>query len=240
MEHPMQEKLDIKILILFILRRLPENVESQMLAELALSDGGVGYFEYAEGTEAPEINTEYPSQSAQINLAEPAEHTFIAWPQAGNVFVKWTKNGEDFSMDPQITVLLDESADFVAVFEEDPNWVNPVTNFAGEYQCDRAHAVVECFGNEEARITIEWGGSASELAHWDIVGTLDTETMTITYSGCAKSIVTYDESGEITDQVPEYEDGSGTITFGEDGTFTWHEDQSESGGDMVFELQSGE
>ena len=41
-EHPVQEKLDIKILILFILRRLPETVDSETLAELALSDGGVG------------------------------------------------------------------------------------------------------------------------------------------------------------------------------------------------------
>ena len=32
-----------------------------------------------------------------------------------------------------------------------------------------------------------------------------------------------------------YEDGTGTIVFGEDGSFTWHEDQSEYGTDMVFE-----
>ena len=31
------------------------------------------------------------------------------------------------------------------------------------------------------------------------------------------------------------EDGTGTITFNDDGTFTWHEDQSEYGVDMVFE-----
>ena len=48
MEHPVQEKLDIKILILFILRRLPGKVDSETLANLALSDGGLGYFEYAE------------------------------------------------------------------------------------------------------------------------------------------------------------------------------------------------
>jgi len=46
--HPMQEKLDIKILILFILRRLPEAVEAETLANLALGDDAVGYFEYAE------------------------------------------------------------------------------------------------------------------------------------------------------------------------------------------------
>ena len=46
--HPMQEKLDIKILILFILRRLPDAVEGETLANLALGDDAVGYFEYAE------------------------------------------------------------------------------------------------------------------------------------------------------------------------------------------------
>ena len=46
--RPMQEKLDIKILILFILRRLPGEVDGETLANLALSDGAAGYFEYAE------------------------------------------------------------------------------------------------------------------------------------------------------------------------------------------------
>lgn len=199
---------------------------------------GWGNIEYAEGNEAPEIDPEYPYQSAVINLAEPAEYTITAWPKAGNLFVKWTKNGEDFSTEPTITLLLDESADFVAVFEEDPDWQNPVMNFIGEYQSDRAHAVVECLGSDEAWITITWGGSVSEEARWDILGPLDTETLTITYSGVPKYIVTYDESGEVVSQVPEYEDGSGTVTFREDGTFVWHEDQSQTGEDMVFEWQS--
>ena len=151
------------------------------------------------------------------------------------MFVKWTKNGEDFSTEPVITVLLDESAEFVAVFEEDSDWQNPVMNFIGEYQSDRAHALVECFDKQDAWITIEWGSSAWELARWDIVGTLDLDTLTIEYSGVTKSIVTYDDNGEVKSQDPEYEDGTGTITFNDDGTFTWHEDQSEYGVDMVFE-----
>ena len=112
---------------------------------------------------------------------------------------------------------------------------NPVMNFIGEYQCERAHALVECSGTDEAQITIEWGSSASELARWIIVGRLDTGTLTVAYSGCTKSIVTFDENGEEVSQVPEYEDGSGTIVFNDDGTFTWHEDQSEYENDMVFE-----
>ena len=201
---------------------------------VTINTEGMGMIEYAAGEEAPEIDPEWPYQSAQVNLAEPETYTFAAAPEAGNLFVKWTKNGADFSTDPIIVVELDESADFVAVFEEDPDWQNPVMNFIGEYQCDRAHAHVECFGNDEAWITIEWGGSAEEQARWDIVGRLDTETLTIAYSNCTKSIVTYNRSGEVVGQEAEYDNGSGTVTFHDDGTFTWHDDLSETGTDMVF------
>jgi len=42
------EKLEIKIFILFILRRLPEPVTLDVLAELAMCDGGISYFDLAE------------------------------------------------------------------------------------------------------------------------------------------------------------------------------------------------
>lgn len=42
------EKLDIKLLILYILRRLPAFVDGNTLTELCQCDGGVGYFDYAE------------------------------------------------------------------------------------------------------------------------------------------------------------------------------------------------
>ena len=196
---------------------------------------GMGHVAYAEGEEAPEIDPEFPAQSVYIGLAEPAVHTFLAAPEAGNLFVKWTKNGKDFSTEPQITLLLDESAEYLAVFEEDPNWQNPVMNFVGEYQCDRAHALVECFGYDEAFITIEWGSSAWELTRWIIVGKLDTDTLTISYSGASKANLVYDDQGEVKSEESVYDDGTGTIAFHDDGTFTWHEDQSESGEDLVFE-----
>ena len=195
---------------------------------------GMGYVGYVEGEDAAQIDMDFPGQSAYIGLAEPAMHTFAAWPQTGSVFVKWTKNGGDYSSDPIITLLLDESADYVAVFEEDPDWQNPVMNFIGEYQCDRAHALVECFGYDEAWITIEWGGSAWELVRWTIFGRLDTDTLTIEYEGANKSIVTVSDSGEESAE-DVYVDGTGTVTFHDDGTFTWHEDQSEYGADMLFE-----
>ena len=81
---------------------------------------GFGGIDYAEGTETPVFDPDYPYQSAQINLAEPAEYTFLATSyEEGWKFVKWTKNGEDYSTDELITVELTESADFVAVFEQE-------------------------------------------------------------------------------------------------------------------------
>ncbi|MBQ6469149.1 MAG: hypothetical protein IJJ50_03740 [Lachnospiraceae bacterium] len=200
-----------------------------------ISVDGMGNIAYNEGEEAPEIDPEYPFQSAVINLAEPTTHTFAAWPDAGYKFVKWTKNGEDFSTEQQFTVLLDESAEYVAVFEEDPDWVNPLEPFFGEYQCDRAHAQVDSFNSEDLLIVIEWGGSALETARWTIFSRFDPETMTVAYTDCQKCSVFYNENGEQESEEVVYSDGTGTIVFNEDGTFTWHEDQSETGTDMVFE-----
>ncbi len=42
------EKLDIKILILFILKRLPGTVEPETLLELCQCDSGIGYFDYSD------------------------------------------------------------------------------------------------------------------------------------------------------------------------------------------------
>ena len=195
---------------------------------------GWGYIAYAEGEETPEIDPDFPEQSAYIGLAEPAVYTFFAQPEPGSLFVKWTKDGEDYSTEPAITVTLDENTEYVAVFEEDPDWQHPVMNFAGEYQCGRAHATVDCFSYDEAWITIDWGSSASELTRWIIVGRLDTDTLTITYDGASKANLVYDEEGEVESEESVYDDGTGTITFLEDGSFVWHDDQSEYEEDMTF------
>lgn len=119
--------------------------------------------------------------------------------------------------------------------ETESDTQNPVMNFVGAYQCERARALVECSGSRGAKVTIEWGSSAWELARWIITGDLDPDTFTVEYSDCVKSIVTYDDSGELAKEEIEYENGTGSIVFHESGTFTWHEDQSEYGVDMEFE-----
>ena len=42
------DKLDIKILILFVLRRLPAPVDPQTLLDLCQVDDGMGYFDYSD------------------------------------------------------------------------------------------------------------------------------------------------------------------------------------------------
>lgn len=42
------EKLEIKVLILYVLRNLPESVNLNVLADLTLIDGGINYFDFAE------------------------------------------------------------------------------------------------------------------------------------------------------------------------------------------------
>jgi hypothetical protein len=78
---------------------------------------GQGQIAYAEEGETIEFDEEYPAQSAQINLAEPATYVLAAKAEEGSEFVKWTKDGEDFSTEEQITVELTETTEFIAVFE---------------------------------------------------------------------------------------------------------------------------
>ena len=42
------DELEIKVLILFILRHLPEAVDANTLAELSLCDEGISYFDYCD------------------------------------------------------------------------------------------------------------------------------------------------------------------------------------------------
>jgi len=42
------DKLDIKLLILFVLQRLPAEIDAERLADLVLVDGGISYFDYKD------------------------------------------------------------------------------------------------------------------------------------------------------------------------------------------------
>lgn len=86
---------------------------------VSINTEGLGQIAYAPEGEELQFDEEFPAQSAQLNLAEPANYMFSAKAEEGWKFVKWTKDGADYATDETITVELTENADFVAVFDVD-------------------------------------------------------------------------------------------------------------------------
>lgn len=202
---------------------------------VTVSTEGLGRVNYAEGEEAPDLEGERYTFFA-FPLEGPTTLTFGArGDEDGWFFVKWTLNGEDYTTEPVFTAEVTEDSDFVAVFDwSGDDGQNPVMNVIGPYVSDRARAQVECLGDDSAKITIEWSGSAWDLARWVMSGRFDTETLTVEYTDCVKTIVTYADDGSVVSEEVEYENGTGRVVFDGESGFTWKGDQSEQE-DLVFE-----
>ena len=79
---------------------------------------GMGQIAYAKEGEALAFDDEFPAQSAQLNLEGPETYQLAAKADEGWEFVKWTRDGADYSTDAQITVeFTEEHVEFIAVFE---------------------------------------------------------------------------------------------------------------------------
>ena len=65
------EKLDIKILILYILNHLPAAVDAQTLSDLVFCDNGIGYFDYADCL-ADLVDTAHITEKGSRNVREVA------------------------------------------------------------------------------------------------------------------------------------------------------------------------
>ena len=192
-----------------------------------ISTEGLGHINYAQGDATPDMEELFTS--AQINLADAETYTLAAAPEEGWRFVKWVCSGEDYSTEPMITLVLDESADFVAVFEEaeEEDGQNPVMNFIGQYVSGRARAQVECQGSRDALVTIEWGDSAWSLARWVMSGRFDEDSMTVEYNDGVMTYLTYNDEGELESEEIRFENGTGRIVFDGMSSFTWDDDQDD-------------
>lgn len=92
--------------------------ESQeVIATLMINTEGMGAVAYGLEGEEVEFDEDFPKQSAMVNLTEPGTYVIKAKPDDGWKFVKWTRDGEDFSEEPDITVEVAENAEYVAVFD---------------------------------------------------------------------------------------------------------------------------
>lgn len=111
---------------------------------------------------------------------------------------------------------------------------NPVMNFVGPYACDRATMEVSALDEDLADITVRWANSAFSHAEWTMSGVFDADTMTVDYSDGQKSVIEVDENGDTVKADVEYSNGTGTITFNEDGTITWSDNEENIADGMVF------
>jgi hypothetical protein len=89
----------------------------EVIATLMINTDGMGTIAYGLEGEDVEFNDEFPNQSTVVNLTEPGTYVIKAKPDDGWKFVKWTRNGEDFSEEPDITVEVAEDVEYLAVFE---------------------------------------------------------------------------------------------------------------------------
>ena len=94
---------------------IPMDMEEASIV-VTVNTKGFGEIATAKADEELAFDDEYPMQSAYVGLAEPETYVFGARPDEGWKFMKWTRDGEDYSKDDTITVELTESADFIAVF----------------------------------------------------------------------------------------------------------------------------
>lgn len=84
---------------------------------LRINTEGMGQIAYAEEGGSLEFDNEFPKQSAEISPQETSVYVLGAKADEGWQFVKWTKDGEDFSTDEQITVDVEKTTEYIAVFE---------------------------------------------------------------------------------------------------------------------------
>ncbi len=89
----------------------------EVIATLQINTEGMGSVAYGLEGEDVEFDEDFPKQNAMVNLTEPGTYVIKAKPDDGWKFVKWTKDGADFSEEPDITVEVSEDVEYVAVFE---------------------------------------------------------------------------------------------------------------------------
>ena len=90
---------------------------------------GIGLVAIAQEGETLKFNEEMTSSASYLNVPEGTIITIGARESVDDYkFVRWTKNGEDFSNDYEITVTIDKPTDFIAVFKQYGGWDGPAAS----------------------------------------------------------------------------------------------------------------
>ena len=92
---------------------------------------------------------------------------------------------------------------------------NPIMNFIGKYSNGRAMMTVFAKGNDKAAISITWSSSAAAHSEWTMTGKVRTigDCIIVDYSDCVKESICYNTNGTVAEDIIEYTNGSGSLTF---------------------------
>ncbi len=101
---------------------------------------------------------------------------------------------------------------------------NPVMNFIGKYDNGGTYILVEAEGENGVKFTVEEPMTDTEKYTYTFNGTLDTDTLRVTYSNSTKTVQTLDANGNVTEEKTEYADGAGMVIFHEDDTLEWRDE----------------
>ncbi len=116
---------------------------------------------------------------------------------------------------------------------------NPVMNYIGAYGNGRCTIDVQALGSDQAKVNVQWATSAAEYSIWDITGTFDFDTKTITYENAVKTNVEILPESQTEKETTQYSDGNGTIVFSDDPlSLTWNDETENIADGTVFTYAS--
>lgn len=91
---------------------------SMPLIKVNIDGVGMGQIAIGEDGGSPEFDDEYPMQSAFTHAEKGEKLKIGAKADDGSKFVKWTKDGEDFSEEKEIEIEVEGDVEYRAIFEK--------------------------------------------------------------------------------------------------------------------------
>lgn len=113
---------------------------------------GPGEITYAEGNDELKFDDEYPVNSAFTRVLPGTEMRLGARAQDDQwMFVKWTKDGQDYSTDTEISVVITASTEFIAVFALSTGYDGPTVSSIDEAKTIGDILALPSLGNSTSR-----------------------------------------------------------------------------------------
>ena len=115
----------------------------------------------------------------------------------------------------------------------------PEMAYEGTWVSDRISLVIESL-DDVIYADVYWAGSAFDTAHWEYVVTYDevADELNCPETG-VKTILTYDENGDVVSSQQEFSDGAASFRLTEDGTLIWT-DYKQTPGENQYEFERAE